>query len=93
MARLSARLSTRSTEPAMTERKQMSVDIDTIRIADRCAAVLTFRGTLGKVTRIGAVRIARGELWDQLSETAAAAAVAGVLLTEPGEGEQGGDDG
>lgn len=77
----------------MAERKQMSVDIETIRLADRCAAVLTFRGTLGKVTRIGAVRVALAELWDQLSETAAAAAAAGVPLTDAGEEGKGGDDG
>lgn len=50
-----------------TERRQMSVDMDTIRQADRCAARLTLR--LGeKITRIGAVRIALAELEDKLDE-------------------------
>lgn len=56
-----------------TERKQMSVDMDTIRLADRCAALLTLR-LGGKITRIGAVRVALAELEDKLDETAAAAA-------------------
>lgn len=61
----------------------MSVDMATIGVADRCAAVLTLR--LGeKVTRIGAVRIALGELQDKLWETAAAAA--GVDAGEAGSG-------
>lgn len=61
---------------AATERKQMSVDMDTISVADRCAAILTLR--LGeKVTRIGAVRIALAELQDKLWEAAAAAARVG----------------
>lgn len=55
-----------------TERKQMSVDIDTIRQADRCAAILTLR-LHEKITRIGAVRIALGELEDKLAEDEAAA--------------------
>lgn len=60
-------MATPSNEP--TARKQMSVDLATIRVADRCAALLTLR--LGaKVTRIGAVRIALGELDDKLAEPA-----------------------
>jgi hypothetical protein len=69
---LSARLSTRSTEPAMTERKQMSVDLETIRLADRCAARVGLR--LGEhVTRVGVVRIALAELKDKLDEADASA--------------------
>lgn len=67
-----------------TERKQMSVDMPTIQIADRCAAILTLR--LGeKVTRIGAVRIALGELQDKLWEAAAEAARAAEAAGEGGE--------
>jgi hypothetical protein len=55
----------------MSERKQMSVDMATIAQADRCAALLTLRMG-GKVTRIGAVRVALGELADKLEEQQAA---------------------
>lgn len=52
------------------ERRQLgSVDLETISVADRCAALLSLR--LGeRVSRIGAVRIALGELQDALRETA-----------------------
>ena len=56
----------------MTERKQMSVDIDTVKQADRCAAILTLR-LERKITRIGAVRIALAELEDKLEEDKQAA--------------------
>lgn len=59
----------------MTDRKQMSVDLATIALADRCAARVGLR--LGEhVTRVGVVRIALAELQDKLDE-ADAAAVAG----------------
>lgn len=75
-----------------TERKQMSVDLETVGVADRCAAILTLR-LGGKVTRIGAVRIALAELQDKLWETAAEAAGVELPLTDQGETEQGGTDG
>ena len=50
-----------------TERKQMSVDLETIRLADTCAARVGLR--LGEhVTRVGIVRIALAELKDKLDE-------------------------
>ena len=75
-----------------TERKMLNMDIETAGVADRCAAILTLR--LGeKVTRVGAVRIALGELQDKLWETAAEAAGVDVGLTDQGERVKGGNDG
>jgi hypothetical protein len=54
----------------------MSVDVATIAQADRCAALLTLRMG-GKVTRIGAVRVALGELADKLEEQEAASGQGG----------------
>lgn len=59
-----------------TERKQMSVDLETIRLADRCAARVGLR--LGEhVTRVGVVRIALAELKDKLDEADATVTEAG----------------
>lgn len=56
-----------------TGRQLGLVSMDTIEQADRCAALLTIR-LGGRVSRIGAVRIAIAELEDKLVETAAQAA-------------------
>lgn len=54
----------------------MSVDLETIRLADRCAARVGLR--LGEhVTRIGVVRIALAELEDKLDEADATAGKGG----------------
>jgi hypothetical protein len=55
----------------------MSIDLATYAKIDRCAALLTLRGTLGKVSRVGAVRVAIGELEDRLAEAEAAAGEVG----------------
>lgn len=54
----------------------MSLDVDTIRLADSCAARVGLR--LGEhVTRVGVVRIALAELKDKLDEADATAGEGG----------------
>lgn len=61
----------------MPERRHLGlVDMDTIRLADRCAARVGLR--LGEhVSRVGVVRIALAELADKLDEADAGGAAEG----------------
>lgn len=67
----------------MTRKQLGAVEPATIDLADRCAALLTLR--LGhQVTRLGAVRIALGELGDKLEHDAAEAGEVAKAMAEAG---------